>query len=207
MEYLGKKFGRLTPVEFLGIVDKNNSWLCSCECGGNKVVRQSRLKSGEVKSCGCLWHESSHGLSMSQTYNIYKQMKQRCLNENHTAFKNYGRKGVSVSEEWLESFENFYADMGECPEGMSLDRIDPNGDYCKENCRWADKSMQQFNRNLLDSNTSGKTGVNFNKKSSKWRAYITVEYKQIHLGYFMSFEDAVRAREEAELKYFGFIKE
>lgn len=96
--------------------------------------------------------------------------------------------------------------MGECPDGMSLDRINVNGNYEPSNCRWATSSMQAFNKRTLRANTSGKTGVRLHKKSGLWHARITVNYKEISLGYYKDFNLAVQAREEGERKYFGEVK-
>lgn len=208
MEYLNEVFGRLTPIEFLGAIDGNNCWLCACECGNSKIVRQTHLKYRQVLSCGCMWHEDKHGMSDDRVYNIYKQMKQRCYNPNHPSFNEYGGRGIKICERWLESFESFWEDMEDgYSETLTLDRIDVNGGYYKENCRWVTKSIQGFNQRKRSTNSSGKTGVSFSKRSNKWRAYITFEGKSIHLGVYQDFEAAVKARENAELEYFGTIKE
>lgn len=192
--------------------DQTTYWNCTCDCGATCKVRAGRLRSGEAKSCGCLSKKSlelrtTHGKARSREYSIWATMLQRCNNPKSTKYDYYGGLGVQVSERWVESFENFFEDMGEAPEGMTLDRIDTKGDYCKENCRWTDRSMQQFNQKLNCRNTSGKSGVSFSQQKQKWRARINVKHKEISLGLFESFEDAVKAREAAELEYYGFNKE
>lgn len=97
--------------------------------------------------------------------------------------------------------------MGECPDGLSLDRIDPSGNYEKDNCRWATNSWQGYNKGLDPNNSSGKSGVSWYTQSQKWSAEIHVENQHIRLGMFSNFEDAVKAREEAELKYYGWNKQ
>lgn len=210
----GKKYNQLLVLSYSHYDKKGevSYWNCLCDCGIECKVRGSNLRSGRAKSCGCLSKQAlelrtKHGMSDSREYSIWASMVQRCINPKTTHFDYYGGIGVRVSEDWKSSFEKFFEDMGECPEGCSLDRIDHLGDYCKENCRWADKSMQQYNQKKRITNTSGKTGVSFMKSKGMWRARISKDKQEIHLGLFETFEDAVKAREEAELKYFGFTKE
>lgn len=187
-------------------------WNCICDCGVECKVRGSSLRLGRAKSCGCLSKaalelRNKHNQSYSREYSIWASMLQRCTNPKNTHFDYYGGLGIKVLDGWDQSFEKFFTDMGPAPEGTSLDRIDFKGNYCTENCRWAYKSMQQFNQKIRNTNTSGKTGVSFMKSKGKWRARISVETKEIHLGLFDTFEEAVIARESAELKYYGFNKE
>jgi len=209
----GSVVGRLTV---LSVVGRNKIgcklWECLCSCGNKKIIPSSSLNSKLTQSCGCLYNEIKgkqavkHNKRHTKEYNIWSAMKQRCKNPKTEYFNLYGGRGISVCERW-ESFKNFYEDMGECPEGMSLDRIDVDGDYEKSNCRWVTNSQQSFNTRKSKNNTSGKTGVLFHKASGKWIAKITKNGEHKHLGVFDSKEDAIRAREKAELDMFGFIKE
>lgn len=151
-------------------------------------------------------HSIKHGMSNSPEYGIWKQMKYRCTVPSNPGFADYGEKGIRVCDEWLESFENFYNDMGNKPEGMSLDRIDVKGDYCKENCRWADISTQNYNQGIRINNRSGKTGVSWDNDRSKWFVRICIDGENVALGRFSNYEDAVKVREEAELEYYGVTK-
>lgn len=208
----GNKYGLLTIVsegpkaEYLG---KRQVW-CKCDCGNEALtlVPTNNLVSGNTTSCGCVGIESrkTHGMSHTRTYQIHEGMLRRCRPDLAEDFPYHAGKGIKVCEEW-RSFEAFFADMGECPDGLSLDRIDPNGNYEKDNCRWATNSWQGYNKGLDPNNSSGKSGVSWYTQNEKWSAEIHVENQHIRLGMFPNFEDAVKAREEAELKYYGWNKQ
>lgn len=189
---------------------KKTKWKCLCDCGNVVSVMLSNLiKPGHTTSCGCFSLEvtTKHGQSGAKAYNSYYHMKGRCYNPSEAGYENYGGRGIKVSERWLESFQNFFDDMGECPEGCSLERIDVNGDYCKENCKWENYSNQAYNQRMSKYNTSGRTGVCWHKAANKWSASIDHMNKQIHLGLFETYDGAVAARERAELTYFGRNKQ
>lgn len=135
-------------------------------------------------------------------YICWINMKQRCYNNNHPEYFRYGYKGIVIEDSWLE-FENFFNDMGYPEEGMSLDRIDGNKNYTKDNCRWTTKGMQSFNRGNVSTNNSGIKGVYKEKQTNKWKSFIGYKNKQISLGRFSSIEEAIDARRQAEMLYYG----
>lgn len=156
-DWSGHKFNRLTAISYIPIrkIDGTSKWLCLCECGNKVEVITGQLVSGHTKSCGCLQKEATslaqttHGQSSKNTtteYNIWLGMKQRCSNPNHPAFKYYGGRGITVCDRWKESFEYFLEDMGQRPLDKSLERVDNNKGYCKENCKWATGIEQASNK-------------------------------------------------------------
>lgn len=159
----GQVFGKLTVVRFLG-TDKNRAavWRCRCECGGTHDVVGNVLLRGAVRSCGCLRlglgaPNKTHGMKGTLVYGVWNTMKQRCSNPNVRGYENYGGRGIEVCRRWMK-FENFYEDMGDRPEGTSLERRDNDGDYTPRNCFWATKEVQVKNkRNNRYLTANGKT--------------------------------------------------
>jgi len=155
-DLVGKKFGKLTILREFGRNNRGQvKWECKCDCGGLAYAISNALTSGNTKSCGCtrveklnaLCKKHGHaaaGIRPSITYESWNHMKQRCSNEKNSHFKNYGGRGISVCERW-KSFELFLDDMGECPIGYSIERINVNGNYEPENCKWIPKNLQSRN--------------------------------------------------------------
>lgn len=214
----GNVYGNLTV---LGISDDSGlhiRWDCICNCGRPHEVSGTQLRSGRCLRCPeCRRVKIQHGgknnagVKTSPEYRSWESMLRRCQNECAHGYNHYGGRGIEVCDRWNPkvggSFENFVEDMGERPDGMTLDRIDVNGNYCKENCRWSSQSEQMYNTRKSSRNTSGRTGVSFRKDICKWQAYINHDKKFIRLGTFSEFEDACRARQEAEILYWGYTKE
>lgn len=141
---VGEAFGRLTVVT----VDSWNRIECKCACGRSHIATSSNLRSGKTKSCGCIRKEQNnhvtHGGTGSLTHTRWLVMRRRCSDSNAAGYENYGGRGIKVCERWMD-FSAFLADMGECPPGMTIDRIEPDGHYEPGNCRWATKLTQARN--------------------------------------------------------------
>lgn len=147
---VGMVFSRLTVVDYVGTVAYAKRYLCRCTCGTETVVRAANLVSGDTKSCGCLRREraseGTHHLTKTPIWRIWSAMRERCSNPRNKRYPRYGARGIRVCERW-DSFENFYIDMGPRPSlKHTLERLDNDGHYCKENCTWATKSVQARNR-------------------------------------------------------------
>ena len=157
IDIAGQRYGKLVAQEIAcvrgGKGRQVTYWQCLCDCGETTIVRLAELRAGNTKSCGCLRVESgksnrTHGGKGTRLYRIWKGMRSRCLNPNATSFENYGGRGITVCEEWRQSFEAFqqwslgngYADE------LTIDRINNDGGYEPGNCRWATWSVQLKNR-------------------------------------------------------------
>lgn len=139
-------------------------------------------------------------MSKHPIYKAWTGMRQRCNNPKNSAYRNYGALGIKVCKRW-DNFADFIADVGERPQGMTLDRINPQGHYEATNVRWATKAQQQRNQRVNSKNTSGQPGVIWDKLRNKWKAYITVNNKIVNIGRFDKIKEAKAARLEAERKY------
>lgn len=193
----GKKFNMLTVIGIASM--KPVYWECKCDCGGFTKVRTSNLKRGMVKSCGCLSHVGNpkHKLHGTHLYRIYYGIRRRCYNKHEEAYKNYGGRGIVMCDEWKNSVEKFYewAIASGYKEGLSIDRIDNNGNYSPENCRWVDKKLQANNRrtNVVYS-MNGKT-MNLSQWCNEYNMkYFTVRAR-LNKGW--TFEDAISFKRDA----------
>jgi hypothetical protein len=182
IDMVGKRIGRLkiiSEAEYRGKKGKDIYYICECDCGKKKQILGTSLrrKEGGVRSCGCLKIEyvKTHGMTGTRIYKIWDAMKYRCLNENCKSYPGYGGRGITVCEEWLEDFMNFYnwaMDNG-YSDDLTIDRIDNNGNYTPNNCRWATNEIQQNN---LSSNVL----IEFNgitKTMSEWAKQYDIDYQ------------------------------
>ncbi len=143
-----------------------------------------------------------HGMEGTPTYKSWNNMMMRCYNPKRINYREYGGSGITVCDKW-HTFQGFFEDMGVRPDGTSLNRKEGSLIYSKETCEWATYSEQSFDQKRRSTNISGRTGVSFQTATSKWKAEISKDGKTYFLGYFTSFEEAVKVREDAEIKHFG----
>lgn len=147
-----------------------------------------------------------HGKENTREYRIWCNMKSRCYNPNTTFYKIYGARGIRVCERWLNSFANFYNDMGKAPtDEYSIDRKDVNGNYTPINCRWATTQEQALNHRLQSNNTSGYRGITFNKGKNSWRVLLrdkTIGLR-VYFGSYKTPEEAAYIRDQIVIQYYG----
>lgn len=149
---VGLKFNQLTCLSvFWDATSNSTHGRFLCDCGNHYSIRLAAVISGNTKSCGCLAksilesRNIKHGMARTKIYSIWADMLGRCHRPSHKKYRDYGGRGITVAAEW-HNFERFYADMGERPEGKSLDRIKNHLGYCKTNCRWATNAQQATNK-------------------------------------------------------------
>lgn len=183
----GKRYGRWTVKMLDESVLGHVYWLCECDCGNSKSVIGVELTRGASTSCGCYAVErrieggffnasTKHGMRKTPEYKVWCGMKTRCYNKNNEFYKYYGGKGITLSDEWVHSFEQFYSDMGERPdEGFSIERKDGNGPYAAWNCEWATRSTQA--NNVSDNKILTFDGVSLTM--SEWANALGLNYNTL----------------------------
>ena len=178
----GNKYGKLTVIERVENAEHGiTRWKCLCDCGKYTIVRGSNLKTGAVKSCGCLIHQphNTHHLSNTKLYGVWAGIKSRCYNDNGSrCYKDYGGRGIVMCDEWKNDFMSFYkwALQNGYREGLTIERINVDGNYCPENCTWIPNSQQQGNRrSCLYYTYKGKT-----QNLKQWCDELNLDYKLMH---------------------------
>ena len=204
-------FGNLKVISLSDRISKNGNRYWECECllyGTKKAIRSTGLRFGNYSSCGCKRgkHSLKHGYSSGghnhKLYDVWYAMKHRCININNPEYHRYGGRGVSICKEWLDPkiFIEWCLANG-YQEGLSIDRINNDGDYTPNNCRFTTQIVQAQNFGVSSKSKTGVKGVSWHSQCDKWRAYITLNGKQKSLGLFTSIEDASNARALAEKNY------
>lgn len=199
IDMVGRKFGRLTVITRAGSDKRGEAvWSCVCDCGKPKTTTGNRLRKGLAASCGCLSIErtvsmnKTHGKTNSRVYRIWNSMLQRCANQKNLSFKHYGGRGIKVCERWHD-FTLFLADMGEPPQGLSIDRINNNGDYEPGNCRWASNDDQANNKRSSRRICLGGITLTLTQHINRSGLVRETVYKRLQSGF--SIEDALAIRD------------
>ncbi len=171
----GKRYGKLTVLEF-AYVKHGVRWLCQCECGNTVTISGHHLRAGSATTCGCV-HYKANGHAGSPVYKVWQAMKERCHNPKTRAYKNYGARGITVCARWMESFLNFFEDMGERPfEGATLERVANDSGYSPENCVWATRHEQMANARTTKMLTyNGET-----KCKAEWARSLGIDRKALN---------------------------
>ena len=154
IDLTGRRFGRLVVVEKAASLNGRTRWLCKCDCGKECIVHKRSLLTGNTTSCGCYKAENARKLYSTvrqkdlRLYAVWNGIKQRCLNKNHKSYHNYGGRGIKMDPKWAENYSAFYewAIKAGYHSGLEIDRIDVNGDYCEENCRFVPRAIQANNK-------------------------------------------------------------
>ena len=183
IDMTGQRYNRLTVVEIVeGSAPVKSYWKCVCDCGNVTFVSGANLRSGAVKSCGCLRKDIKttlrHNMTGTRLYNVWASMKNRCYNPNQASYKNYGGRGIHMCEDWRKTPDKFFEwAMGSgYSDDLTIERIDVDKDYCPENCKWIPFNTQQSNRTSCRSFThDGRT-----QNLTDWCKELGLQYKQIH---------------------------
>jgi hypothetical protein len=195
IDLTGQRFGLLTVTRHAGSDAAGRAtWLCACDCGGEKVVKAAELKKGSTGSCGCLAKKQRQKAAQSQShdysrskwpreYNAWEGMVRRCTDQSYDGFTNYGGRGIAVCERWMKSFRAFAEDMGRSPIGGTIERIDNAAGYYPENCRWASRKEQANNRRSNRLLTHGGRTLNVSQWAEELGIARATLYQRLHKGW------------------------
>lgn len=204
----GERYGKLVVVEEAEpIYSKTGKmirrWKCKCDCGNITIVRHGDLRNGSTVSCGCYNYEKesavkTHGYSRTKLGNVFEGMKQRCNNPKNKNYEKYGGRGIKNCTEWLNDPKKFFdwAIKNGYKEGLSIDRIDVNGNYEPDNCRWADNETQCLNQRLRKDNKTGYKGIYYSE--GVYRVQIRRNKKRYYFGSYKTLPEAVKVLEDAK---------
>lgn len=217
-----KQVGSLVGVRFTYLLvlakddvrstKSGNYYECLCDCGIVKSVLAAKLNNGNTRSCGCFKAKLSsekltqHGLRHSRTYSAWANMKNRCNRSDDKASKHYKDRGITYTQEW-EKFQGFLDDMGVCPDNLTLERVDVDGNYEKSNCRWDTRSVQTHNRRKISCKNpevySSKIGVSWSLTSKKWMAKLVKDGVVVLRERFVDELEAAIAYDDASELHYG----
>ncbi len=190
LDLTGQKFGKLTAIKLFSVIKGKTKWLCQCECGNQTIVATDCLKNNNTKSCGCLNHQNlikrntTHNMGKTRFYDIWTKIKNRCLNKNNKNYNQYGKRGITIHPQWLK-FENFRDDMltnynehckknGE--KNTTIERINNNGNYEPNNCKWATREEQSNNKRNNHLLTFNGQTLTF----SQWEHKLNFKHNTLH---------------------------
>ena len=208
-EKLNLTYPKLILIEDLGLLyptenskRKYRFGIYKCGfCGSNFKANTHDINNGNIKSCGCYKKrrvsetQKTHGLRFTRLYGIWAEIKRRTLNPKHKQYVDYGGRGITICDEWKNDFMSFYswAMSNGYSDELSIDRIDNDGSYYPENCRWTTKTIQARNQRIRKDNKTGYKGVIYFKRAGNYQTYITINSKRIHLGYYKTAEEGAIA--------------
>lgn len=204
----GERYGKLVVMEEAeSIYSKTGKmirrWKCKCDCGNITIVRHGDLRNGSTVSCGCYNYEKesaakTHGYSRTKLGNVFEGMKQRCNNPKNKNYEKYGGRGIKICTEWLNDPKKFFdwAIKNGYKEGLSIDRIDVNGNYEPDNCRWTDSETQCLNQRIRKDNKTGYKGIYYSE--GVYRVQIRRNKKRYYFGSYKTLPEAVKVLEEAK---------
>ena len=199
IDLTNRKYGRLTVIakDFDDI--KKRKWFCKCDCGNTKSVDRNAFIRGLTTSCGCAHKEimTTHGEHATRLYNIWQNMKARCASTNFNKTEFHGSRGVTVCQEWQESFIKFrdWAHTNGYAEDLSIDRVNGAKVYGPETCQWATATLQSRNVSSHTGSSSMFIGVSRIKETGRFRASINVDKQRKHIGVFTTEQEAAKARD------------